>query len=358
MKVPEPRKLSSGKWFIQLRLGGESIPVSGWDKAACIREARAVKAEYLAGRRTPAEPETPPAPTLTQAIDSYIAERSNTLSPATIRGYRAIQNNRFKTTMPRRLDQIDGSEWQIIVNAEAATCSPKTLKNALAFVSGVVSAATGKHIPDVTLPGAVAADTAFLTPDEIRIFVAAVKDTRFAVPALLALSSLRISEITALRWENIPKKPEFIRVAGAVVLNEDHHLQEKRQNKNATSSRNVPILIPELAAALERDRKPEGRVLDMKQNTLRLGIHRICKEAGITDVTVHGLRHSFASLAYHLRIPERIAMEIGGWANMATMHKIYTHIARADISRYQTELAKFYKGEDNANKNANKKRNP
>ena len=28
MKVPAPRKLPSGSWFIQLRLGGESIPVT------------------------------------------------------------------------------------------------------------------------------------------------------------------------------------------------------------------------------------------------------------------------------------------------------------------------------------------
>lgn len=353
MKVPDPRKMSSGKWFIQLRLGGESISVSNWDKTACVREARAIKAEYLAGRRLPSEPEKPEAPTLTQAIDNYIAAKSNTLSPSTIRGYRAIQDNRFKTTMPRRLDQIDTSEWQIIVNAEAAVCSPKTLKNAFLFIRGVVLASTGERIPDVTLPGAVAADRAFLTPNEIKVFVAAVKDTKYAVPALLALSSLRISEISALRWENIPEKPDFIRVAGAMVLNEEHHLQEKKQNKNVSSARNVPVLIPELAAALERDRKPSGRVLEMKQNTLRLGIHKICEENGITDVTVHGLRHSFASLAYHLRIPERIAMEIGGWANVATMHKIYTHIARTDIARYQTEMANFYKGEENANKNAN-----
>ena len=52
MKVPEPRKLPSGSWFIQLRLGGESIPVSSTSKQVCIKEAQAIKAEYLAGKRT------------------------------------------------------------------------------------------------------------------------------------------------------------------------------------------------------------------------------------------------------------------------------------------------------------------
>ena len=242
---------------------------------------------------------------------------------------------------------------QSIANKEAALCSPKTLKNSFAFIRTVLRSEAKIKIPDVTLPGSVSNETAFLEPDEIKIFVEAVKDTKYAVPTLLALSSLRISEIYALQWEDIPDDPKFIRVSGAVVLDEDHRFQKKKQNKNASSARNVPIFIPELAAAIERDRQPTGRMVTMKQNTLRLGIHKICEDAGITDVTVHGLRHSFASLAYHLRIPERIAMEIGGWANINTMQKVYTHIAKSDISRYQTELQNFYLGNNDANKSAN-----
>lgn len=342
MKVPEPRKLKSGKWFIQLRLGGESISVSNFDKNTCIREARAIKAEYQIGKRAPKETAPALAPTLTEAIDAYIAARSNTLSPLTIRGYRIIQENRFKTIMSRRLDQILPEEWQIIVNAEAALCAPKTLSNAFHFVCSVVLAATGQKLPNVTLPAAAPASREFLTPDQILVFVKAVKDTRYAVPALLALSSLRISEIQALRWENISPNPEFIRVAGAVVFDENNVYRHKVQNKNKTSTRNVPVLIPELAAAIERDRKPSGPVLDITQNSLRTAVHKICAENNLPAVGIHGLRHSFASLAYHLKMPERIAMEIGGWSNPATMHEIYTHIAQSDIQRYKTAMAEFY----------------
>lgn len=341
MKIPEPRKLSSGNYFIQLRLGGESISITDPSRTACIREARAIKAEYLAGKRAKAAPE---APTLTEAIDAYIAQRSNTLSPLTIRGYRTIQKHRFQTTMPRRLDQIADEDWQGIVNMEAALCAPKTLKTAFAFVRGVVEHTTGRQLPNVSLAAPVPKEKAFLTPEQIRVFVEAVKDTRYAVPALLALSSLRISEIQALRWEDIPEDPDFIRVQGAVVLNEKNKYQRKAQNKNAASTRNVPVMIPELTEAIRRNRKPEGPVLDITQNSLRCAIKKICRENDLPDIGVHGLRHSFASLAYHLQVPERIAMEIGGWSDATTMHKIYTHIAQADIQRYQTAMTDFYKG--------------
>ena len=53
-------------------------------------------------------------------------------------------------------------------------------------------------------------------------------------------------------------------------------------------------------------------------------------------------------------MPEKIAMEIGGWSDATTMHKIYTHIAQSDIKRYQTAMTIFFSSE-NANENANEK---
>lgn len=353
MKVPKAKKVSSGNWFIRLRLGGENVNVTAPTEKACTREAAAIKAEYLAGKRAP-KPETqeaPPSPTLTQAIDDYIAVRSNKLSPLTIRGYRIIQNFRFQSTMSRPLNEIQDSEWESIVNDEAALCGAKTLKNAYAFIRSVVYAATGKKPPEVIMPVSVPNQREFLDPDQIKIFVSAVKDTKYAVPALLALSSMRISEIHALRWEDIPKNPKFIKASGAVVLDENNEYQKKKQNKNAASTRRIPIMIPELSAAIERDRKPRGPVMEISQNSLRVAIKKICEENGLPPVTVHGLRHSFASLAYHLQMPEKIAMEIGGWSDSGTMSKIYTHIAQSDMERYQTAMTEFYTGKKEENGN-------
>lgn len=311
-----------------------------------------IKAEYRAGVREIRS--SPTDKTLKKAIDAYIEKRSNTLSPLTIRGYRIIQDNRFKDEMNRYLSKIGPEEWQHIINKEAGRCSAKTLKNAWGFIRSVIKDATGEYPPDVQLPALASKEKPFLTPDQIKVFVAAVKDTQYAVPALLALSSLRASEIEALQWENIPPDPEFIRVAGAVVLDEKNKRVRKDQNKNSTSTRNVPVMIPELAAAIKRDRKDKGPVMPYRQNSLRYGIEKICRENDLPNVGIHGLRHSFASLAYHLQMPEKIAMEIGGWSDATTMHKIYTHIAQSDIKRYQTAMTKFFSSE-NANENANEK---
>lgn len=339
MVIPKAIKLKNGEWMIRLRLGGTEQYITDLDKTQCERKARAAKSAFQADLRL--QERLSKKPTVSAAMEKYIEERENALSPLTVRGYQIICKNRFKSIANRRLDQIKDSEWQRIANAEARLCSAKTLKNAWGFLRSVAQR-NGITIPNVTLAKEAPKGYRFLDYEEIRIFVRAVKDTPFAVPLLLALSSMRISEIDALRWEDIPPKPTFIRVQGARVLNKDNQYTVKKENKNASSARNVPILIPALSAAIERDRQAKGKVLTCTQNTLRRNCKQICAENSLPEVSVHGLRHSFASLAYHLRMPERIAMEIGGWENDKTMKEIYTQIAQSDIERYKSAMYDFY----------------
>ena len=269
LKVPKPRKLPSGSWFIQLRLGGESIPLTADTEKECIKQAEFIKAEYRAGKRTEKKESTGQNLTLGAAADIYIENRVNLLSPLTVRGYKLIRKYRFQAEMDRNVFEIAPFEWQTIINREARECGPKSLKNAWGFIRSVIKENVGSYPPDVKLPSIAPAEKAFLTPEQIKIFVAAVKDTKYAIPCLLALSSLRASEIEALDWKDIPQRPKFIKVSGAVVLNDKNQKVKKEQNKNASSKRNVPIMMPELAEAIERERKPFGPVMTYHQNSLR-----------------------------------------------------------------------------------------
>lgn len=347
MKVPAPRKLPSGNWFVQLRLGGESISITEASERECKRRAMLVKAEYLAGKR---ERKDGKLPTLSEAIDQYIASKSNILSPSTIRGYRVIQRNRFKALMSRPLSEIGEADWVSACNEEAALCSAKTLVNAWRFLVSVVKAVTKKSLPEVTLPQIVPNERPFLDAAQIKIFLSAIQGNEYKVPMLLALSSLRYSEILGLTWENIDLNRRRIHVKGAMVLSEHGELVRKAENKNRSSTRYVPILMDELYQALIKVRKDQGPVVSMPYGKLRKEVNVVCKEAGLPLVGVHGLRHSFASLAYHLGVPEKITMEIGGWSDNQTMRKIYTHIAQSDMQRYQDQFKDFF---SNANGKVN-----
>lgn len=339
MYIPKATKNKNGTWRIQLRVHGRSIPVTAATEKECRRRAAIVKAEAQAAGAAIKTSDM----TLTQAIDAYIAARGNMLSPSTIRGYRGIQKARFRNTMPRRISSISSADWRMIINDELAIASRKTVKNAWAFVRSVLREQGVEVDASITVPDARKKGAAvWLEPDEIKRFVAEAADHPLCVPMLLALMSMRMSEIDALYWDGIDPNADFIRTQGARVRDEYGIYVLKDEQKNRDSDRMVPLLIPELRAAIKRDWVKGGKVLPCGQALLRSAVKDVCGAAGVKCVTVHQLRHSFASLSAHLRIPAEISMEIGGWNNDKTMIEIYTHIARSDIERYQNAMWDFY----------------
>lgn len=148
----------------------------------------------------------------------------------------------------------------------------------------------------------------------------------------------------SVRWENVDLKNKTIKVQGATVRGSTG-LVEKKQNKTKRSRRTIPI-IPPLFTALEAAECKGGKVVTMGGDTALKQVNKICRENGLPEVGLHGLRHSFASLAYHLGIPEMIAAEIGGWDDLGTMHKIYTHLGQNDIVARSKQFIDYF------NKNA------
>ena len=352
MKVPEPRQLKSGSWFIQLRLGGESVPVTAPTKQQCLHTAETIKAAHRAGLR--AEKAARSDLTLKQSIDEYIKAKSNSLSPATIRAYRNIQKTRFQDYMDRPMKSI--RNWQAVYDSQPKTLSGKTMKNAWSLIRSVYKLQTGQSMPEISMRPVVQSDRPFLDAEQISAFLKVIDGRPCEIPALLALSSLRCSELLALTWDKVDLKKKTIQVAGALVPDEHNKLVHKETNKTESSRRVVPIFIPQLQTALERVKIRDGFVSPYRtqQTTIR-NINAACRDAGVPEVGIHGLRHSFASLCVHLGIPEETAMKIGGWSDFQTMRKIYTHISDRDLIQHTADLTNFFK---NANKNANENSDP
>lgn len=334
MKVPKAKKMSSGNYFIRLRLDGQDITITRPTEKEAIHAAQLIKAEHLNGKKLDA---CGAKPTLSKAIDEYIAMRSNVLSPATIRGYRIIQRNRFQSVMDSRIDHI--YSWQSVINNEARLCSAKTLKNAFLFIRSVLKE-YGVDTGKVQLPQVLITPREFLDPDQISVFLNAVKGKDCEMAALLALHSLRRSELLALDKSNVNLSAGTITVRGAVVPDEHNNYIKKETNKNASSARVIPIMISRLAEIVAD--APDGQLVTCYANNVGRSINNVCRAANLPEVGVHGLRHSFASLAYHLGLSEKETMEIGGWADQTTMHKIYTHVSHKDRMSAAQKMMNFY----------------
>lgn len=349
MKLPQPRKLPSGSWFVRVTVDGQTHSITRPTKKECLNEAMAVKSRAKEITRHNAV-------TLTKAIDNYIEARENILSPSTIRGYKTIQKMRFQSAMHKIVQDMTAEQWQRLVNAEAKKCSAKTLKNAWGFISSVILETTGQRVT-VRLPQVIANDLPYLTAEQIPAFLAAIKGEYCEIAILLGLSGLRRSEILAVKWEDIDLASGCIYVRGSAVLDKNQKLVYRSENKNVTSRRTVPFLLPQLREAVQAAPKRGEYAVTCNPNTIWQATNRACRRAGLPEIGSHGLRRSFASLAYHLNIPEAVTMKAGGWSDIYTMRKIYTKISEKDISdqgqRYEQFFTDFGKSPKNCNENSN-----
>lgn len=335
IKIPEPRLMPSGRWLMTLRKEGISFTCDTAEE--CRTKARAIRMELIEAEKHPDRI------TLGKLLEEYISSKDNVLSPSTIAGYDKIRQLRFTAYINTPVADIP---WQRMINAEPG--APKTIYNAWGLVAAALKA-NSLPVPNITLPQIVPFDSRFLQPEQIPPFVEMVSQTRIAIPALLALHSLRVSEIAALTWDDIErdalwegKKCDIIHVRGAIVRDRNGVIVRKNTNKNTSSRRDIPIFIPLLKKLISSSED----VVPCKHRPASLtpALYRVCDNHAFERINMHALRHSFVSLAYSLGLNELTTMRLGGWSDFDAMRNRYTHLATRDLVEAADTLTKFYSG--------------
>lgn len=320
--MPKAKKLPSGSWRVQVYAGMEN----GKQKLKSFTAPTKTEAEYLAAqwKRTHKTIDNPTKLTLSEAIDEYIASKSNILSPSTIRGYRCIQRNSLQSLMHKRIYDIDSKTLQTAVNIDAKKHGEKTLRNAVGLVKTVI----GINIPErqiaVQLPQKTPYEPVVVSPSQMKILFDAMRGTSTELPALLAMwEGLRASEIVGLRWSDYNAKTKVLKVHTAIVPNEEEKYVEKG-TKTEKSTRTI-VLSPYLCELLNNTPKTSEFIFAVKPPTIRKRLQAICVKAGLPKIRLHDLRHANASVMLLLGIPQKYAMERGGWSTAQTMETIYQH---------------------------------
>lgn len=345
MRTPKPVQLSSGSWRTQITLGGERISITKPTRDEVLSEVNRLHVLYEEGLK----PSRIVSTKLGVAIDNYIDSRSNVLSESTIRAYRAYRRTRFVSYMDKPVGTID---WQRMVNSEAKLVRPKTLKNAWGLVRASL-AEIGIN-ETVRLPAQEPTEKLWLTPEQIPIFLNTVRGKPVETGALLALHGLRRSEIYGLEWSDIDGSCSMLHIHQSMVMDDHAKLVVRNKNKTTASTRDVPVFIPRLQELLLAEPNKSGRVVTGNIGTLRERIASACKEAGLPDIGVHGLRHSMCSLCYSKGISELACMRLGGWSDYQTMRKIYTHLSEADAKSSTDILMEYFsKNSQTLTKNLN-----
>ncbi len=188
----------------------------------------------------------------------------------------------------------------------------------------------------------------WLRADEIERFRAAIDDPYYRVAAELAVGAgLRVGEILTRKWKDWNRQSGLLTVGARPEI-------EWRTKSGKT--RLVP-LSPDLRRILLEwwmklgQPGPEAWLLPARGGERRRvsgegwfskKTHEFCTKAGVTDVTFHGLRHSFASLALEAGVPLEYVSRILGHHASAFTEKQYVHVSDrklvAEADRLQAYL--------------------
>lgn len=329
------KRLPSGTWRIQITLDGKRKSITRSTQA----EAEYTALEYQLGYKREVANIT-----VGKAIDDYIDSKDGVLSPSTIAGYRKIRRCNLQPLMAVPLSSLSDSVVQKAFNAEAKRISArggKVSRKSLANARGLLSAALKPHNLrfEPTIPAKQKQMKELLTPQQI---FAVIEGSNVELPCLLAMClSLSMSEIRGLTVKDIGK--DSITVAHSIV-DVDGVPTKKDAMKAYERARKikVPSAIMELIHKTNAWEAEEGNIITESGQLIYRRWKRLLRIAGLPHMRFHDLRHVNASVMLLLGIPDKYAMERGGWKTNSVMKDVYQHTYSAERDAAEAKINAYF----------------
>ena len=346
-KLNHPKVIEqpNGKWRCQIMVDGERISATDEDPEVAHAKILALKTGLIQ-RLEKDKTEKSGNIKLYDAIEKFIENRSNVLSPSTINGYYEMRRNRFQGLMKQTVKNIDETDLQKAINAEAKTVSHKTIKNALNLVVTVIREYKPVDIKRIKMPQRKVQEHKYLDELGMINLFEAIQGNIVEIPILLAVwLGMRRSEIMGLCWDSIDFEKGKIKVQRTLVKDKGKGYVLRDEMKTEASRRTLdcPGYILNKLDEYQPDKaKRNGQIFKIHPNTIYENLKDICNRNGIEFVGVHGLRHTNASVMLSLGIIDKVAMARGGWSTDVTMKQVYQHIFSGDKKSASDKMEAFF----------------
>lgn len=273
-----------------------------------------------------------PKRTWQEAVVRYLAVKATLRS---IEDVRRICRNLDPYLGQLTLDQINGDVvWSIVQGELKKRNKPATVNRYLATVRSLLRMARDEwqwidSFPKVRLLGGEVERDRWLTREEADKLLAVCPEHLAALVRFALATGCRAREITGLEWERVDL---------------DRQTAWLNQTKNGTP-RGVPLNKDALEVLKAQQGKHKQFCFTFKGKPIRWQVsdkiwRRAVKEAGITDLRFHDLRHTWASWHRQAGTSCDELKDLGGWktrsmvdryAKFATEHLT---VAAARIERH------------------------
>lgn len=333
------KKLPSGNYRVQIYTGQQNGKRQYKSfTAATKREAEFAAAQYLNEVERLSEPAQM---TVKEAITGYIDSKTRILSPTTINLYNRIKALYLQDIMSMPLGKLRQEDVQKAVNKDAATTSPKTVRNA----HGLLSSALKEYHPDFVLrtklPQKEKNEMTIPDNEQVKKLLALAKGT-FMEPAitLAAFAGLRRSEIGALTKADINPTAGEVKVNKALVKNQYKEWVLKT-TKTYTSTRTVNI-APDILKAIVSTLPEDGSILgDHTPDSITHRFGVLSKGIGL-NCRFHDLRHYYASVMLALGVPDKYAMELMGHSTNNMLKGVYQHVMKDKKKEVTDKISDYF----------------
>lgn len=311
-------------WQTHIRRRGYPAQVRTFDKKAEAQAwAAEVESELARGvfvSRAEAE-----GTTLTEALDRYEREVTPHKKSAHDERYK-LKAWRTSNLSRRSLASIQGKDLAAWRDAEIRRgSSASTARRKLALFSHLFEIARKEWgmeslinpVENIRLPPPGQPRTRRLVDDEEARLLATAKIYGGEIGPIITLAietAMRRGEISAMQWENLDRKSRVLLLP---------------ETKNGTPRR-VPLSSRALAALDGLPRRIDGKVWDMKPDSISQAFDRVCLSAGVEGLTFHDLRHEATSRLFEKGLNPMEVAAITGHKTLQ-MLKRYTHLRAEDL---------------------------
>lgn len=321
LKIPEPKKLPSGSWRIQIQVNGQKYSITDKDKKIVKQRAK----EIYAGKKV----EKIVPKTICEAMEEQISMKSDVLSPSTILGYTRYKNNYLQSIMGINITKLTQEDVQLAVNADVKKgLSPKTIRNAHGFLSSILNFYRPDFHLHTVLPQKRPYQVHIPEEDEMQQIWLASKGSVYELPILLGCwLGLRMSEIRGLKFTDVDGDRIHIQralVRGASTI--EGRKTENREKLTKSYSGDRWIKLPQMILDLiEKQPHRSEYICPLSENAIYKNYKKFCEKAGVEPTRFHDLRHFEASEAHSIGIPDAYQIKRLGHKTDNMLKTTYRH---------------------------------
>jgi integrase len=283
--------------------------------------------------------------TVGEALNKFIDDHVNVLSPATIRGYISLKNNHYQSIKHIKAHALTLPDVQREINDMAANLSPKTIHNYYSLLTKALRYVKCPIDFECTFPQKVIKEMEIPTQEEVSIVLDSITNPDIKIAVLLAATlGLRRSEISGVQMSNIDFENRLITIDSAVVYDKDCNFVNK-VTKNPKSKRTLEI--PDiLYDEIIKKKGQDGALVNRTPASISESFRKIVKKCPVKYFTLHQLRHFYASVMLKLNVPDMYAMRRMGHSTSKMLKSVYQHVFQDEQKKISSNINDFFNNKE------------